>query len=239
MTVENRRQLSPLRNTTLAEDSEALALEQAEHFGIDPTSEFGVALITLARDLYQANHATHALWKITLDGLADIDRGDRIAWFNAKRFISFQLAKILDSMQNPLRASYQSITTDYPGFASKGAYPIFDNVAAIFSATPVITRTATYLFACTEWVEDAFRGRELLHDIYSRLMNPTSVSLANHIVDLECGAEANQYMAWNFNSGMAAIDGILSHLVGRDDIILSSRNIYGGSYQLLHSWTQS
>ena len=90
--------------------------------------------------------------------------------------------------------------------------------------------------ACTEWVEDAFRGRELLHDIYSRLMNPTSVSLANHIVDLECGAEANQYMAWNFNSGMAAIDGILSHLVGRDDIILSSRNIYGGSYQLLHDW---
>ena len=236
MTVENRRQLSPLRNTTLAEDSEALALEQAEHFGIDPTSEFGEALITLAKDLYQANHATHALWKITLDGLADIDRGDRIAWFNAKRFISFQLAKILDSMQNPLRASYQSITTDYPGFASKGAYPIFDNVAAIFSATPVITRTATYLFACTEWVEDAFRGRELLHDIYSRLMNPTSVSLANHIVDLECGAEANQYMAWNFNSGMAAIDGILSHLVGRDDIILSSRNIYGGSFQLLHDW---
>ena len=236
MTIENRRQLSPLRNTTLAEDSEALALEQAEHFGIDPTSEFGIALITLAKDLYQANHATHALWKITLDGLADIDKGDRIAWFNAKRFISFQLAKILDSMQNPLRASYQSITTDHPGFASKGAYPIFDNVAAIFSATPVITRTATYLFACTEWVEDAFRGRELLHDIYSRLMNPTSVSLANHIVDLECGAEANQYMAWNFNSGMAAIDGILSHLVGRDDIILSSRNIYGGSYQLLHDW---
>ena len=236
MTIENRRQLSPLRNTTLAEESEALALEQAEHFGIDPTSEFGIALITLAKDLYQANHATHALWKITLDGLADIDKGDRIAWFNAKRFISFQLAKILDSMQNPLRASYQSITTDHPGFASKGAYPIFDNVAAIFSATPVITRTATYLFACTEWVEDAFRGRELLHDIYSRLMNPTSVSLANHIVDLECGAEANQYMAWNFNSGMAAIDGILSHLVGGDDIILSSRNIYGGSYQLLHDW---
>ena len=190
----------------------------------------------LASKLYDANQATHDLWKITLDGLADIDRQDRIAWFNAKRFISFQLAKILDSLQNPLRASYQSITTDHPGFASKGAYPLFDNVAAIFSATPVITRTATYLFACTEWVEDAFCGREPLHDIYSRLMNPTSVSLANHIVDLECGAEANKYMAWNFNSGMAAIDGIMSHLVNRDDIVLASRNIYGGSYQLLHDW---
>ena len=95
---------------------------------------------------------------------------------------------------------------------------------------------ATYLFACTEWVEDAFTGREPLHDIYSRLLNPTSISLANHIVDVECGNDANQYMAWNFNSGMAAIDGVLSHLIGYEDIVLSSRNIYGGSYQLLQDW---
>ena len=236
MAIEERRQLSPLRNTTDVDSAQNLAIEQAQHFGIDPDSDFGVSMIELASRLYEANQATHDLWKITIDGLATIDRQDRIAWFNAKRFISFQLAKILDTLQNPLRASYQSITTDHPGFATKGAYPLFDNVAAIFSATPVITRTATYLFACTEWVEDAFCGREPLHDIYSRLMNPTSVSLANHIVDLECGAEANRYMAWNFNSGMAAIDGIMSHLVNRDDIVLASRNIYGGSYQLLHDW---
>ena len=236
MAIEERRQLSPLRNTTDVDSAQHLAIEQAQHFGIDPDSDFGVAMVELASRLYEANQATHDLWKITIDGLATIDRQDRIAWFNAKRFISFQLAKILDTLQNPLRASYQSITTDQPGFATKGAYPLFDNVAAIFSATPVITRTATYLFACTEWVEDAFCGREPLHDIYSRLMNPTSVSLANHIVDLECGAEANRYMAWNFNSGMAAIDGIMSHLVNRDDIVLASRNIYGGSYQLLHDW---
>ena len=55
---------------------------------------------------------------------------------------------------------------------------MFDNVTAIFSANPVITRTATYLYACVEWVEDAFKGRELLHEIYSRLLNPTSISLA-------------------------------------------------------------
>jgi O-acetylhomoserine (thiol)-lyase len=35
---------------------------------------------------------------------------------------------------------------------------------------------------------------------------------------------------------MAAIDGVLSHLVGYRDIILSSRNIYGGAFQLLHDW---
>src|SRR3954465_2895210 len=43
-------------------------------------------------------------------------------------------------------------------------------------------------------------------------------------------------MAWNFTAGMAAIDAALSHLVGYRDIILSSRNIYGGAFQLLHDW---
>ncbi|MGF1863987.1 PLP-dependent transferase [Enterovibrio norvegicus] len=229
-------QLSPLRKSTRHEDASALATEQAEHFGIDTQSEFGQTLIELATTLYTANHHTHDLWAITLNGLSELDKNDRIAWFNAKRFLSFQLAKILDNLQNPMRATYKTIATKNGHFASKGAYPIFDNVAAIFSASPVITRTATYLFACTEWVEDAFNGREPLHDIYSRLLNPTSISLANHIVDIEAGDMADQYLAWNFNSGMAAIDGLLSHLLGREDIVLASRNIYGGSYQLLQDW---
>ncbi|GMQ49227.1 PLP-dependent transferase [Vibrio sp. 10N] len=229
-------QLSPLRKTTKHEQAEALAIEQAQHFGIDPNSEYGMSLVELATTLYKANNKTHDLWAITVEGLSDLDKSDRIAWFNAKRFLSFQIAKILDNLQNPMRATYQSIATNNGNFASKGAYPIFDNVAAIFSASPVITRTATYLFACTEWIEDAFNGKEPLHDIYSRLLNPTSIALANHMVDLEAGERANQYLAWNFNSGMAAIDGLLSHLLGYEDIVLASRNIYGGSYQLLDDW---
>jgi O-acetylhomoserine/O-acetylserine sulfhydrylase-like pyridoxal-dependent enzyme len=236
ITIGHLRQLSPLRNTTEETSAEALAAEQARHFGIDPKSEFGQALVRLAQDLYGANLDLHALWRTTLEGLEGLDRSDRIAWFNAKRFLSFQIAKLLDSLQNPSRAVYQSLVTHKGGFASKGPYPIFDNVTALFSATPVITRTATYFFACSEWVEDAFTGREPLHEIYSRLLNPTSISLANHIVDLECGKEAADYMAWNYNSGMAAIDGVISHLVGYEDIILSSRNIYGGTYQLFHDW---
>ena len=92
------------------------------------------------------------------------------------------------------------------------------------------------MYACTEWVEDAFKGRELLLEIYSRLLNPTSISLANHIVDLEAGALSGEYLAWNFNSGMAAIDATLAHLVGYQDVVLASRNVYGGTYQLLHDW---
>jgi O-acetylhomoserine (thiol)-lyase len=35
---------------------------------------------------------------------------------------------------------------------------------------------------------------------------------------------------------MAAIDATLSHLLGRDDVLITSRNIYGGAHQLIHDW---
>ena len=230
-------QLSPLRNTTSESQAHELAMEQAKHFGIDDQSEYGKALIELATNLYKSNVSVEELWHITTKSLAGLDRSDRIAWFNAKRFVSFQLAKILDTLQNPMRATYQSIVAhNNNGSAAKGVYPLFDNVTALFSANPVITRTATYLYACTEWVEDAFTGREPLHQIYSRLLNPTSISLANHIIDSECGLLANEYMAWNFNSGLAAIDGVLAHLLGHRDVLVVSRNIYGGTHQLIHDW---
>ena len=230
------RELSPRRNTTDAADIAGLVDEQLLHFAIDPASEFGRRLGELTHHLYAGNVAARQLWEVALRELSSLDQADRIARFNAKRFLCFQLAKILDTLQNPLRATYQSLLHDPNQSAVKGPYPIFDNVTALFSATPVIARTATYLYACTEWVEDAFKGREPLLEIYSRLLNPTSISLANHIVDLEAGALAGDYLAWNFNSGMAAIDATLSNLVGYHDVVLSSRNIYGGTYQLLHDW---
>jgi cystathionine beta-lyase/cystathionine gamma-synthase len=230
------RELSPRRNTTGATDLAALVEEQLRHFSIDPQTDYGRRLGALASHLYAANIATHELWQISLRELASLDQRDRVARFNAKRFLCFQLAKILDTLQNPLRKTYQSLLDDPTQSAVKGPYPLFDNVTALFSATPVITRTATYMYACTEWVEDAFRGREPLLEIYSRLLNPTSISLANHIVDLEAGALSGEYLAWNFNSGMAAIDATLANVVGYQDVVLASRNVYGGTYQLLHDW---
>ena len=228
--------LSPLRHSTHAPDIGTLVAEQLEHFSIEPDSDYGRALADFTRHLYGASAAAQEMWTITLETLSRLDRADRIAYFNAKRFACFQLAKILDTLQNPMRAVYQSLVGGSDAAMAKGPYPIFDNVTAIFSATPVISRTATYLYACIEWVEDAFKGKELLLEIYSRLLNPTSISLANHIVDLEAGPFASQYLAWNFNSGMAAIDAILSHLLGHQDVVLASRNVYGGTYQLLHDW---
>lgn len=230
------RRLSPRRNSTQAQTASDLAAEQLDHFGIDATTEYGQTLAELSERLYLAAADAQELWALSLRSIGGLERSDRIAYFNAKKFLSFQTAKLLDTLQNPFRHSYQSLGLNYATQASKGPYAIFDNVTAIFSATPVITRTATYIYACAEWIEDAFKGKELLLEIYSRLLNPTSVSLANFMVDIEAGPFSSEYFAWNFNSGMAAIDGVLAHVLGRDDVLITSRNIYGGAHQLIHDW---
>ncbi len=234
--IEIMQKLSPRRNTTEATDAPSLVDEQLRHFGIDPQSEFGASLAKITLHLYAAQVDTEALWNQTLQSMVQLERTEKIARFNAKKFLSFQLAKLLDTSQNSFRRSYQRIGCTTTSKLTKGPYPVFDNVTAIFSATPVITRTATYIYACAEWIEDAFQGKELLLEIYSRLLNPTSVTLANHIVDIEAGPYTSEYFAWNFSSGMAAIDGVLSHVLGRDDMLIQSRNIYGGAHQLIHDW---
>ncbi len=233
MSFENQKILSPRRKTTTATNTEELALEQLQHFGIDINSDYGKTLKLAAEKIYQTHSDINQLWQITTDTIDELPQKDRIARFNAKKFLSFQLAKVLDTLQNPFRKSYQSLGYGDTTQTAKGPYPIFDNVTALFSATPAIVRTATYIYACTEWVDDAFQGKESTHQIYSRLLNPTSISLANAIVDLECGDEAGNYLAWNFNSGMAAIDATLSNVLSNGDILIVSRNIYGGVHQLL------
>lgn len=230
------RVLSPRRKSSEADSVQALAEEQLRHFGVEPASSYGQALLEACSSLYEAQADMDRLWKVTVETIEGLDRTDRIAWFNAKKFLSFQVAKILDTLQNPFRKAYQELGLSDDSMQAKGPYPIFDNVTALFSANPVIVRTATYIYACTEWVDDAFHGKEALHEIYSRLLNPTSISLANHIVDLEAGPHASEYLAWNFNSGMAAIDTLLGHLLGQGDIVLVSRNVYGGTWQLLHDF---
>lgn len=230
------KQLSPRRNSTQANTLDELVDEQLDHFGIQKDDEYGQTLKQVVTRMYESANDIDRLWQLTLQSIQELDQTDKIRRFNSQKFLSFQLAKLLDTVQHPFRKSYQSLGYSGSTLASKGPYPVFDNVTALFSATPVITRTATYIYACAEWIADAFRGKELMLEIYSRLLNPTSVCLANHIVDLEAGPYAAEYMAWNFNSGMAAIDAVLSHVLGRDDIIITSRNIYGGAYQLINDW---
>ncbi|MDG1754979.1 MAG: PLP-dependent transferase [Rhodothermales bacterium] len=228
--------LSPRRKSSSCETISDLAIEQLQHFGIEPQSEYGEAMLDAVEKLYATQADIVRLWDVTTKTIEGLNKEDRIAYFNAKKFLSFQVAKILDTLQNPFRKAYQGLELSDDSMQAKGPYPVFDNVTALFSANPVIVRTATYIYACTEWVDDAFHGKEALHEIYSRLLNPTSISLANHIVDLEAGRHASEYLAWNFNSGMAAIDTLLGHRLGNEDIVIVSRNVYGGTHQLLHDY---
>ena len=230
------KKLSPKRNSTAAKDIAALASEQLQHFNIDANSDLGESLLKAVERVYQCQGDIESMWRETQASMQALNLDEKTALFNAKKFLSFQLAKVLDTLQNPFRSSYQSLAYSQSTLSAKSAYPVFDNVNAVFSATPAITRTATYIYACAEWIGDAFEGKEMMLDIYSRLLNPTSISLANHIVDLEAGPYSGEYLAWNFNSGMAAIDATLSHVLGHEDILIASQNIYGGAHQLIHDW---
>lgn len=234
--INDAKILSPLRHSSSATTIEGLVTEQLTHFGINPNTVLGKKLSAITTPLYESHCHIEDLYILTLSQLKTLNQSDKIAYFNAKRFICFQIAKLLDTFAQPLRKSYQSLITRTSTHAAKGPYALIDNIPALFSATPVITKTATYLYACTEWIDDAFQGKEPLHSIYSRLLNPTAISLANYIIDICAGDQADQYLAWNFNAGMSALDAIFSHLLDHSDILISSRNIYGGTHQLLHDW---
>jgi O-acetylhomoserine (thiol)-lyase len=230
------RSLSPRRKSTQANSAPELVAEQLAHYHIDPASEYGKTLTRIAGHVYECGTDLDRLWRLTIDTIDKLDRADRVSYFNAKKFLAFQIAKLLDTLQNPLRGTYQSLGYTLGTQSAKGPYAMFDNVSAIFSATPVIARTATYVYACAEWVAEAFQGKEFLEQIYSRLLNPSSLSLANFIVDLEAGSYTRDYLAWNFNSGMAAIDAALAHVLGQGDVIIAARAIYGGAHQLIYDW---
>src|SRR5215467_13311388 len=114
------RELSPRRSTSTARDVEGLVAEQLAHFSIDPRTEMGRALGALASHIYRANIELHRLWDLSTRQLASLDRTDRIAYFNAKKFLCFQLAKLLDTLQNPFRHAYQSLVENQGYRVAKG-----------------------------------------------------------------------------------------------------------------------
>ena len=93
---------------------------------------------------------------------------------------------------------------------------------------------AVPIYATTSYVfKDSAQaaGRFALSEggnIYTRLMNPTSDVLEKRIAALEGGVAA-----LSLSSGQAAITYALQNVARAGDHIVSSRNIYGGAYNLL------
>ena len=129
--VESMRLLSPLRTSTTGENATDLTTEQLQHFGIDPASEYGVSLSEIVRRMYEAQSDIESLWKTTMSEVANLPQSDKINRFNSMKFLSFQLAKMLDTVQHPFRKSYQSLGYSGETSAAKGPYAVFDNVTAL------------------------------------------------------------------------------------------------------------
>ncbi len=89
-----------------------------------------------------------------------------------------------------------------------------------------IYRTASYVFDSTQHAADLFALKEL-GNIYTRLMNPTTDVLEKRIALLE---GAHELGGLAVASGTSAIFYAIINLAQAGDNIISSANLYGGTY---------
>jgi O-acetylhomoserine (thiol)-lyase len=92
-----------------------------------------------------------------------------------------------------------------------------------------IYQTTSYLFDSTEHAANLF-GLKDTGNIYTRIMNPTNDVLEQRVALLE-GGKAGLALA----SGMAAITLSIFNIAGPGDEIVSSSQLYGGTYTLFSS----
>lgn len=92
-------------------------------------------------------------------------------------------------------------------------------------AVPIF-QTTSYQFESTEHAADLFALKKL-GNIYTRIMNPTTSVLEQRVAALEGGAAAV-----GFASGQAATAAAVMNLAGAGDNIVSSTNLYGGTWNL-------
>lgn len=91
-----------------------------------------------------------------------------------------------------------------------------------------IYQTASYVFRNSEHAAARFGLRDP-GNIYSRLTNPTEDVFEQRIAALEGGVAALAVA-----SGSAAITYAIQNIAQKDDHVVSAKNIYGGTYNLLN-----
>ena len=92
-------------------------------------------------------------------------------------------------------------------------------------ATPIY-HTSSYAFKSAEQAKKLYALEEEGH-IYTRLSNPTSEVLEKRVAAIENGVGALAQ-----SSGMSAILLAILNIAGAGDEIVSSNNLYGGTYTL-------
>jgi len=98
---------------------------------------------------------------------------------------------------------------------------------------PPIYATSVFSFSTLEDVDAVYEGKKPGY-VYSRMANPTVVSLEKRLAGIEGAQEALA-----FSSGMAAITTTLFSLVRPGDHILASSALYGGTYAVFSDFLPS
>ena len=99
--IDGLRVLSPRRNSTEATTLDGLVDEQLGHFGISPDDDYGQTLKRVVGRMYESQADIEQLWHLTLESMNKLNHTDKIRRFNSQKFLSFQLAKLLDTLQHP------------------------------------------------------------------------------------------------------------------------------------------
>ena len=101
------------------------------------------------------------------------------------------------------------------------------------SATTPIYQTTSFTFDDTQHGADLF-DLKVEGNIYTRIMNPTNGVLEQRVAEMEGGIAA-----LSLASGMAAITYAIQCITRTGDNIVSTNQLYGGTYNLFaHSFTQ-
>lgn len=114
-------------------------------------------------------------------------------------------------------------------FESKSIYsdqPDINNIKP--SLTPVYNNAAFY-YDTAEEIENIFAGRDFGF-LYSRISNPTILSFEKKLSNLENGIGCIAT-----SSGMAAITTTLLALLQKDNEIICSKNLFGGTIELFNN----
>ncbi len=109
----------------------------------------------------------------------------------------------------------------------------YESESTTKAATTPIYQTSSFTFDNTQHGADLF-NLKVEGNIYSRIMNPTNAVLEQRLAEME-GGIASLSLA----SGMAAITAAIQCITRTGDNIVSTSQLYGGTYNLFaHSFPQ-
>lgn len=120
------------------------------------------------------------------------------------------------------------MTEKQPGFETLALHAGFKSDPATHAVAVPIYQTSSFAFDSTEHAANLFALKEP-GNIYTRIMNPTQDVFEQRIAALEGGVAALAVA-----SGQSAITLALLNIAGAGDHVVSSTNLYGGTYNLFN-----